>query len=323
MELIDRYVHEVGEHLPDHMRADVEAELRSLLMDALEERARASSRPADADLATALLREFGPPAEVARRYAPEGEYLIGPRLFPAYKRLLTLMVIVFAALFLASFVLSVLSTVQHPERGFVPSPIFNGGLDLFKSLVFNFALITLAFAVVERVRKRREIKGKDWDPSKLSGVSAPERVSLVGGVVQIYLVILVALLFNFYPQWVGFAVIYHGIAVHGILLPEFSRHIAALNVFFAAVLVFDVWKLRVGRRTREIQWGGLGLNLLGAGILALIIVGPPVFNQDTLVKMGLKLWLILTLLVCAMRIYKIVVGKNFEPADVARTDIVL
>ena len=323
MELIDRYVHEVGEHLPDHMRADVEAELRSLLMDALEEHARASSRPADADLATALLREFGPPAEVARRYAPEGEYLIGPRLFPAYKKVLTLMVIVFAALFLASFVLSVLSTVQHPERGFVPAPIFNGGLDLLKSLVFNFALITLAFAVAERVRKRREVKRKDWDPSQLPGVARPERVSLVGGGVEIYLVILVALLFNFYPQWVGFAVIYHGIAVHGILLPEFSRHIPALNVFFAAVLAFDVWKLRAGRRTREIEWGGLALNLLGAGILALIIVGPAVFRHDTLVKMGLKLWLILTLLVCAMRIYKIVVGKNFEPADVARTDIVL
>ncbi|MGE5326983.1 MAG: HAAS signaling domain-containing protein, partial [Deltaproteobacteria bacterium] len=79
MELIDRYVHEVGEHLPERMREDVEAELRSLLTDAVEARAREASRPVDDEIISRVLREFGQPQEVARRYAPEAEYLIGPR----------------------------------------------------------------------------------------------------------------------------------------------------------------------------------------------------------------------------------------------------
>ena len=39
MNLIDRYVNEVGRHLPRKNRSDIQAELRSLLMDALEDRA--------------------------------------------------------------------------------------------------------------------------------------------------------------------------------------------------------------------------------------------------------------------------------------------
>lgn len=317
MEIIDRYVHEVGEYLPDAMRDDVTTELQSLLMEALEERARASSRAPDAELAGRIVREFGPPQEVARRYAPEAEYLIGPRLYPTYKRVLMLLVIVFAALFLASFVLSILATVQHPEKGFTPSPLFGGGVDLLKSLIFNFALLTLAFAVVERVQMRRGLLGKDWDPRKLPAVASTERMSLVGGVIQIYMIILVAALFNFYPQWVGFLVVYRGISVHSILLPEFSRHLPALNVFFAAVFVYDLWKLRVGRRTRETEWGGVVLGLIWAGVLALMIVGPPVFRYDRLVKQALTLWMILMLLISAVRIYRILVGKDTGPLDAA------
>ena len=37
MELIDRYVREVGRHLPRKNRADIETELRSLLVDNLED----------------------------------------------------------------------------------------------------------------------------------------------------------------------------------------------------------------------------------------------------------------------------------------------
>jgi hypothetical protein len=39
MDLIDRYAHEVGQYLPNRLRADVEAELRSLLTDSVEEKA--------------------------------------------------------------------------------------------------------------------------------------------------------------------------------------------------------------------------------------------------------------------------------------------
>ena len=313
MELINRYVHEVGEHLPERIREDVETELRSLLMDAVEERARAASRPVDDEMTTRVLREFGRPQEVARRYAPDAEYLIGPRLFPAYKRVMTLVVIVFSSLFLASVVLGILKTVQNPESGFTPAPLFGGTWDLLKSLLFNFALLTIAFGVAERVRMRQELAGKDWDPSKLLAIATPERISLVGGVIQIYLIVIVAALFNFYPQWVGFLVVYQGIAVHGILLPEFARYLPALNVLFAAAIAYNIWTLRVGRRSSTTRWAELVLGLFGTGLLAVIITGPPVFHYDKPIKQLLTLWLLLTLFVAVRRLYRILTRRDLEP----------
>ena len=40
MNMIDQYVIEVGENLPEKLRADLEKEIRSLIEDTLEERSR-------------------------------------------------------------------------------------------------------------------------------------------------------------------------------------------------------------------------------------------------------------------------------------------
>ena len=60
MELINRYVYQVGRRLPRKVRGDVETELRSLLIDALEERV-ASGSDADAEFneADPLVARFG------------------------------------------------------------------------------------------------------------------------------------------------------------------------------------------------------------------------------------------------------------------------
>jgi uncharacterized protein (UPF0216 family) len=44
MNLIDKYITEVGKHLPRKNRADIEAEIRSTLEDMLEERSAGARR---------------------------------------------------------------------------------------------------------------------------------------------------------------------------------------------------------------------------------------------------------------------------------------
>ena len=60
--LVDSYIADVVRHLPRAQRADVAAELRSLIDDELAERGR--------DGAKDLLVGFGRPAQVAARYGP-------------------------------------------------------------------------------------------------------------------------------------------------------------------------------------------------------------------------------------------------------------
>ena len=56
MNLLDKYIHEVGKHLPRKNRADLEAEIRSTLEDMLEDRSQHTDRPMDDELTAELLK---------------------------------------------------------------------------------------------------------------------------------------------------------------------------------------------------------------------------------------------------------------------------
>ena len=84
MELIDRYVAEVGRQLPGKMRADIESEIRSTLEDMLEDRSKKTGRPVDETLQCEVLKEYGAPDKVAASYLPP-RYLIGPRIYPLFE----------------------------------------------------------------------------------------------------------------------------------------------------------------------------------------------------------------------------------------------
>lgn len=309
MDLIDRYVHEVGEHLPYRLRADVEAELRSLLMDALEERAGAAGRPPDAELAAVVLREFGAPRDVAQRYSPEAQYLIGPRLFPAYKRTLQILAAIFAALLFASGIVTILATIQHRGQGFMSSQIFGGPLGVLHSATLNFALITLAFAIAERVMLNRPGVGKDWEPRSLPALHDPDRISPTGRVIEVYLLLIVAIWFNLYPQWVGFVVMYQGVTVVSVLKPEFAMYLPWLDSFWILDFAYKLWVLRLGRKTRETRWASFGLDLFGVIILYLMISGPVVFRFDAVTKQILTLFLLFRLFSCGLDLYRFLTRK--------------
>jgi len=322
MELIDRYVHEVGEHLPRRMRADVQAELRSLLLDALEERARAAGCPADAELVTKVLREFGPPQEVAARYAPQPQYLIGPRLFPAYKLTITIMAIVVAAVFLASFVVGVLRSIQGPAD----SLNWRAALEVVGRIIytafFNFGLVTLVFAIVERVQQQREVAGAAWDPAALPPVDDRNRISPVGHVFSMYAILALAVLFNFFPEWVGIVGFHSGEGSWrlSMLRPEFSAYMPLLNLWWGLAFVLNLLALRQGRWRRETRWAEFGLGLFGAVILFLIIVGPQVFRFDWIAKTFLKGVLVIALIASGKRLYYLLTRKPSEPWTAAKAN---
>ena len=93
MNLIDRYVTEVGKNLPLLKgREDIEKELRSTLEDMLEDRASTKGHMRDETMEIELLKEYGSPQKVAATYNPH-PYLIGPRLFPFFLFVLKLSLI--------------------------------------------------------------------------------------------------------------------------------------------------------------------------------------------------------------------------------------
>ncbi len=313
MEVIDRYVHEIAEHLPWNLRADVEAELRSLLMDSLEERARVGQQPADERLAEAVVREFGAPEEVAKRYLPQDQYLIGPRLFPAYKLAVKIALLVIAAvsgaLVLAATVTSVLGHRAGPDLPVLARTIWN----VIWGIFINLALVTLVFAIIERVRARREAMAPAWSPAMLPPVKDPDRVSQAGMVFEMYLILAFAVLFNFYPEWIGVWFVNGRVHLTNFLLPTFATFMPLINVFWALDFTLHLIVVSQGRWRRETRAMEFALGIYGAVILYLVITGPPSFRFDFLAKGLLKLVLVLVLLNSAGRLYHLLTRRPFEP----------
>lgn len=67
-QVIESYVRDVAKSLPRQRRGDVAFELHALLHEELAGRAADVGRAPDHDMALALLRDFGRPAEAAQRY---------------------------------------------------------------------------------------------------------------------------------------------------------------------------------------------------------------------------------------------------------------
>lgn len=171
MNLIERYVSDVGRRLPKGQRDEVRRELRSALLDAVE---TSEGEPTEQRVVEALLR-LGPPEAVAASYLPAEQYLIGPELYPHFKRTLGIVLTVLLALLVAAFAINLLS-------GQVASGELGGRLlglvgALFDVLWVAFALVVLIFAGLQRLEVKPDRDAWKWDPRKLPAV---RDVDLVG-----------------------------------------------------------------------------------------------------------------------------------------------
>ena len=99
----DRYVAATLRSLPERQRQDIEAELRTLIADAIDDRREAGT---DADSAEReVLTELGAPARLAASYSDRSLYLIGPEFYLDYVRVLKLLLSTLVPLWFVIFAL--------------------------------------------------------------------------------------------------------------------------------------------------------------------------------------------------------------------------
>jgi hypothetical protein len=192
MDLIDRYVNEVGRRLPRKGRADVQAELRSLLQDTLEDRVEGKATEEDV---VAVLEEFGPPEKVAASYQPDWQYLVGPELFPIFKIVLGAVLLALTiGLTVAFFMGALVSPFEPSELGWQLLDFLGG---YFQTLLFAFAAIVVVFAVLQRagVRPDQEPEG-EWNPRTLPDVKDVDVVGRGESVAAIAFLLVFLVLLN-------------------------------------------------------------------------------------------------------------------------------
>ncbi|MBI5933660.1 MAG: hypothetical protein HY867_08120 [Chloroflexi bacterium] len=283
MNLIDRYVREIGRQLPQKTRADIEKEIRSAVEDMLEDRSKKDGRAIDEEMTIAVLKEYGNPDTVAASYLPE-QYLIGPQLFPIFWLVTK---IVFA-------VLTTLAVIGLGFALFGGEPVttaaeFWKGLftdilgEYFSGMMAAFGNIVLVFALIQRFATGWEFKEKDeekdWNPRDLPDVEDVDQVKIGEHIAEIVFIVLGLIVFNFYPEYIGI----YGFADNErffapILSNAFFSYMPWINLLWGLQFALDVWLIQ----QRRWQYGSrLLLMAVKAGNAALayaMLKGPSILG---------------------------------------------
>ena len=83
MDLVDRYVQAVRQHLPAKQQDDIASELTEDIVSQMSDKQEELGRPLTEAEQEAILKQYGHPYVLAMRYRPQ-QYLIGPSLFQFY-----------------------------------------------------------------------------------------------------------------------------------------------------------------------------------------------------------------------------------------------
>lgn len=273
MNLLDRYVSEVGKHLPRGQRADIEKELKSTLEDMLEERGQASLK--DEAAVIQLLKEYGAPRKVAESYVGP-RYLIGPRLYPTFELVLKIVMAVLFALALAGLAFSLSrSTLSGPE---FLNTLWRSALDLFSGLIAAFGNIVLVFAILERALPAKELEKEaaEWDPADLAKEPDPDRVSFGEQIVGIFFLTLFLIVFNLYPNIIGIGFFDESnwVFISPILSEAFFSYLPWLNILILLQIGFSVYLLRQGWWNTGLRAANIVLELAGIALAVVMLRGP-------------------------------------------------
>jgi hypothetical protein len=274
MNLIDKYIAEVGKHLPRRNRADIEAEIRSTLEDMLEERKHARGTLDDA-ATLELLKEYGAPRKVAESYVGP-RYLIGPRMYPFFEMIIRIVFAVLVGVTLLGLGVELFeSNMTGPE--FLKT-LGNSALSLLGGLITAFGSITLTFSILERVLPTTEFEKEmeEWNPTELASQPDPDRVTLGEQIFAIFFLVLGLVVLNLYPGLIGIGFFDGGewVFISPLLTEAFFSYLPWINILTVLQLGLNVYLLRQGSWNVASRIANILLEIAGILLAVFMLQGP-------------------------------------------------
>jgi hypothetical protein len=299
MNLIDTYVSEVGRRLPKKNRSDIEAEIRSILQDMLDERSQKTGRPVDEEMTLEILKAYGAPEKVAATYQGE-RYLIGPRLYPIFMLVLRIVLIVTGVLAAIGLGIAISHASGSPQDAI--ETILRAIGNYASSIITALGNIVLIFAILEwvlfRAGEKVKIKGlpvqKEWDPRALTKVSTPNQVRMGDTIAEIVGCSAAIIIFNFYPQIIGFTPSLNGLVESGnwavgfgnltfvpLLSETFFAFVPYLTLVWILTILLDIVLLRMGYWNALTRVFQIGLKVVSIVIAAAMLGVPSLLAVTT------------------------------------------
>lgn len=266
MELIERYIHEVGRYLPAKNRGDIQAELRSLLSDALE--ADAGAEPSEAAVVD-VLKKFGSPRSVAARYYPEGQYLIGPALYPLFNMIIGIVI----AAVLGAQVLA--WTVGYIMAGEIVDPLAAAAA-LLNSVPVTVGWVVLVFYFLQRFEVRPDDEKEEWDPASLPQITAETEIKRSDRIVSIIFETILLAVINLFPDRIGAYFLPGGVFFGD---PIITQYLVWISLSLLASIIVDIYLIWQGRWTMFNRLALLATNLFSIVVLSLLVQAHTIWLQ--------------------------------------------
>ena len=297
--LVDTYVSEVGRRLPRKTRSDIQAEIRSILQDMLEERSQKSGKPIDEELTLEVLKAYGSPEKVAATYVGE-RYLIGPRLYPVFMLVLRIVLIVIGVLAAVGLGIAVYQTTLTPLNAI--ETVLRAIANFLAIAMTVLGNIVLIFAILEwalfRAGGKLEVVGlpkeKEWDPRSLTKLSPTNQVKMGDTIAEIVGCFAAIVIFNFYPQIIGFTPSLNGVFGSGnwavgfgsvtftpLLSQAFFYFVPYLTLVWVLTILLDILLLRMGHWNLLTRLSLIGLKIASILIAVLMLGGPSLLAVTT------------------------------------------
>ena len=260
MSLIDRYIHEVGRFLPRKNRGDIQAELRSSVVDSLED--RFGSEATESEIGE-LLKEFGSPRDVAASYHPQGQYLIGPVLYPLFRMVAWIVVAtVFGAQALAWSIGIFVSGESFSVLEMLAS--------LINSIPVSLGWVLITFMILQYFDAKPNFEEESWDPKSLPEINTEEDIKRGELIVGLVFSVLILVLVTFFPQWIGFVTTPGGKFYPN---PVLIQYLGLIKISLVAGIGLDIFLLWKGRWGTVSRIAKIALNLLSITVLGFLVQG--------------------------------------------------
>jgi hypothetical protein len=282
MSLMDRYIAEVGRHLPEKDRSDIEAEIRSMIEDMLDERRERGhpGMPADDKVITETLEGLGDPRLLAARYAPPKRYLIGPAWYDFYSA--TLQRVLFTALPIFAVVMFIIALTETPldfvnALGDAVGGAFNVGVQIL-------FWVTIVFVFLERSDEvpdgPRDAQARAWTVAQLPKIPSRRQISVAETVMNIAVLLFLLI-------WIALPFALDRFQGNPAAVPFLHPNLWNfwLPVFFAIMgltLVHEVFILKIGNWTPALTATNVLLGLISIIYIAALVTTQDVINPEFL-----------------------------------------
>lgn len=258
-DLIERYVHQVGRHVPQKERAEITAELRSQIQDQLDDRYEGSPTT---DNIIDTLKELGDPRALALSYGG-AQYLVGPGLYPVMMSVLQRgWIIVPVVVLLVNLVLALFGTAGAT----LPALLVRLILNVLQALWIFTGIVVAIFAILQHSGEDLgEITGRDklFDPVDLPEIDDPAGIDKVDTVASaIFGAIGIVFLLHFLRMG-GLTLYYLGGSTEVVLVPATWLVVTILGILGQVAVYLIAY--RRNRWTMGMLLAELALGLVVAG----------------------------------------------------------